>query len=284
MELTFFAYSVLRFVPDPVRGERINLGVVVVSDAEGVSRGQFLSGFRQKLTALAPNSKAELVERAVEDFKLRFEPSYRPTLFGERDPRVRSTRQLEALAGTMKNQLQLSTPKPYRAASLDDAVEELFAELVAPAKRAASASKTMAPGRLRELILRTIRDWNENGIEITEAAAEQIQWAHHYADFWISAGPSREMLAALFAIPEDPEERHAAWALRDSVPTIAKIFREVNPRFQAVVVFPPDGHGQASFLAETQAFLGGLDGVIVTRADELAGLRDKIVPTLLPSR
>ena len=283
MELKTFSYSIFRFVPDPVRGESINLGVIVVSDEEGASRCEFLSGFRQKISALAPDANLGLVERAVEDFAQRFDPFYRPTLFGEGDPRIGSTAQLHALAGTMKNQFQLSPPRAYRAAGLDDAVKELFDEFVSPPRRDQRSPRHMALWQLRELIRRTIKDWTGEGIDLKENEAEQVQWASHYAHFWLASGEPRVVLAAVIALPSEPDERNEAWALRDSVPTIETVFRRANPSFKTVVVFPANGHAHTAFAAETEAFLQPLEGVIVTTLDELPALRDKIVPALVSS-
>ncbi|MGI8549222.1 MAG: DUF3037 domain-containing protein [Dehalococcoidia bacterium] len=64
MKLHCFTYSVFRYVPDPVREEQVNLGVVVVSDADHVSRGAFLSAFRRKITALNPDQYSDHRARA----------------------------------------------------------------------------------------------------------------------------------------------------------------------------------------------------------------------------
>lgn len=285
MDLKFFTYSVLRYVPDPVRDERINMGVVVISDQSGESRCAFLPGARRKIAALNPNANVQQIERVIEAFKLRCGDSYLPTLFKERDPRLTSRQQLELLAETMKNQFQFSEPKTHRAESIDRSVTELFSLLIAvPLPDKAAPSRNMPLSHLRELIKRTIKEWASSGITVREGTAEQVEWVHHYADFWLVAGEPQEHLAALIAVPDNPDERHEAWALRDSVPAIDEAFRRFNRGFKVVVVFPPRSESEPAFIEETRVFLKERPGVIVTHVDELPDFSDKILPLFTARR
>ncbi|TAK66334.1 MAG: DUF3037 domain-containing protein, partial [Dehalococcoidia bacterium] len=268
--LTFFSYSLLRFVPDVARDEAINLGVIVVSDDERLSDGAFLSRFRGRLRSLAPTSNADAVENAIAVLRLQLGAAYQPGLNElvetEEVPVICSTPQLAAMAATMRNQFQLTEPRRYRAASLKDATSELFRDLVSPLHRLPSTSKGMTLHQLQVLIRRTIRDWGGTAVRIQERGLERARGARHFADFWVESG---NPIAALIAIPEDPGERDQAWARRDSVPTIAAEFRTLDPRFQAVAVFPPNGHEPTEFVRETTEFLARRDGVLVIHADQL---------------
>ncbi len=178
----------------------------------------------------------------------------------------------------MSNQLQLSEPKAYRAASLREALRELFDELIAPPKRQVSPPRAMTLAQLRDEIAQTIHEWAGDAVRVETAVVEEAERSHHYADFWLQVG---KPVAALFAIPEEPDERHEAWMRRDSIPTVAAAFRALNPAFTAVAVLPPNGHQPSAFAAETQRFLGAIDGVKVTHVDQLPGLRGEILPSML---
>jgi hypothetical protein len=84
-------------------------------------------------------------------------------------------------------------------------------------------------------------------------------------------------MAALIAIPDDPGEKFEAWARRDSIPTIARQFLRVNPRFRAVAVLPPNGKTPTKFAAETMELFESYDNVLVLHADELEDHREEIV-------
>jgi len=282
-DLSFFSYALLRFVPDVARDESINLGVIVVSDEERRSDGAFLSRFRARLRSFAPDSNPDAVEGAISSCRLRLGAAYQPTLVevptDEASPLIISTEQLRAMSASMRNQFQLSEPKPYRARSLKKATTELFQALVSPRHRPpAQAPRGMTLRQLQMLIRRTVREWGGDVVRIQERGLERASGTRHFADFWVERGSP---IAALIAIPEDPDERDQAWARRDSVPTIAAEFRALDPYFTAVAVFPPNGHEPTKFVAETTEFLSNKDGVLVLHADQLDRFRDTIIPSLL---
>ena len=277
MDLKLFWYSLFRFVPGPGRGEAANLGVVVVSDEEAQSASRFMTGFRQKVFALAPGAPAENIEYTAERLALRFQPAYQPTICGEDDPRIVSVHQLRSLASTMSNQVQLSEPRLYQAASLQEAVEELYERLVKSIGQTRNPPRSMTRSELNDIISRTIKEWR--GISIHEGQSREVEKARHYADFWIESEQPGLPHAALMAIPEDPAELRQAAAMRDSIPTIAEIFRKAIPDFKMVAVLPPVGHAGSEFVKETEQFLRNCKQVIVTHADELQDLEDELAPT-----
>ncbi len=280
--LAFFSFSLLRFVPDVAREEAINLGVIVVSDEQKLSDGAFLSRFRGRLRSFAPTSNADSVENAIASLRLRLGSAYQARLSevapDDEAALIASTDQLAAIGATMRNQFQLTEPRRYRASSLKNATAELFKSLVSPTHRPPAPSKGMTLRQLQVLIRRTIRDWGGDVVRIQEHGLEQAKGTRHFADFWVARG---NPIAALIAIPEDPGERDQAWARRDSVPTIAAEFRALDPHFQVVAVFPPNGHVPTKFVVETTEFLTRSDGVLVLHADQLDSFRETIVPSLL---
>jgi Protein of unknown function (DUF3037) len=289
-----FLYSLVRFVPDVARGEAVNLGVLVADDEAGAVKAAFYPDARRKMRPLAPGFNLDAFAAEIGRFRERVTTVYQPALTGPVDPRISTSTQLTSLSDTMRNQLQVSPPRVYRAETLDAAVQALYRGLVQPIEPVDrpldEAHRDMPLKKLRALIWRTIKDWGQElkprdpsapppaPVQIIRRKLEEAKGTRHFADFWLEVG---EPVAALIAIPENPGERDMAWARRDSVPTIATEFRRINPGFTAVAVFPPNGHEPTPFVAETRAFLQDRAGVLVARADELPGLRDRIVPSLL---
>jgi hypothetical protein len=280
MGLGTYTYALFRYVPDPVRGEAVNLGVVVVSDEERASATEFFRGYRTRMRALNPEANFAVIDRLIQGFKKRTDPAYQSGLMAGEDARLTSSGQLRALKQSMANQLQLSEPKVHRADSLQVAVRELYEDLVAPPERAPRPTGPITLEQLRSLIATTIREWTGKTMQLEESTVEKAGNAGHYADFWLQMG---EPVAAFIAIPGEPDDRHQAWLRRDSVPTIAAAFRAVNPAFRAVAVLPPNGRPPTPFIAETQGFLGSIDGVIVTAVDHLDEWRSTIVPAMFVS-
>ena len=284
MNLTIFEYALVRFVPDPVRGEQINLGVIVLAEDSGFARAQFLPKvrLRARMKLLRPKSTADGLLSAIERLQQQVVRIPQLPLFANEhgdqgEPFTRMT--LQALTGLFRNQLQFTDLKPYRAASLSAAVDELYDALVAPpASSQPTKPHAMTLAEVRERIADTARHWTSAAVRLKEASVEEAVGSRHYADLWLQAD---QPLAALVAIPEEPGERPTAWLLRDSIPTIVSAFRQINPAFQTVAVFPPNGHEPSAFVQETTAFLGQVDGVLVTHLDHLAEQRSRIVPSLL---
>jgi hypothetical protein len=277
--LKSFVYSLVRYVPDVVRGEAINLGVVVVSEVEHRAASRFSPQFKQRLGLLDPNVDVGFVQRVLTSISALFQSEYQVPLGATDVEAVTTESGLAHLVSVMVNQIQLSPPTRYRGTSLESVVEHLYGALVAPmAKRKEWTEQRMTVGRIRELIKEAITQWHSNAVRVEDAKTERAGVATHYADFWLNMGVPT---AAFLAIPDDPDEQHIAWYRRDSLPTVVHEFRLVNPTFQAVAVFPPVNGGDRQFIAETKSLLDGVDGVTVTSVDRLPELRDQLIPHMV---
>jgi hypothetical protein len=126
--LSDYHYSLLRFVPRIGRGETVNVGVIVVDDTTGASAGVFLPDPSPKICALAPGFNVAGIVADIDSIRRRVEEQRQ----SKPDAWIRSSEQLRVLAGAMRNQLQLSEPRPYSAASLAVAAEELYEDFVKP--------------------------------------------------------------------------------------------------------------------------------------------------------
>ena len=141
MTLREYRYSLLRFVPGIARGEAANVGVIVVDDTAGETASAFLPDSTAKIAALAPGFNVAGITDAIEAIRRRVDPECRST---SETAWVRSSEQLRVLAGTMKNQLQLSEPKACRAVSLEEAARELYEQLVRPIGAATTETEVRA--------------------------------------------------------------------------------------------------------------------------------------------
>lgn len=267
-----FHYSLIRFVPDRARGESLNLGIIVVAHDEPNAACELLTHYRERLRLLDPYVDARVIERILASIQARV-GVFQVSLESDDAP-INSVANLTALSASLKNQIQVDPPKPYRATSLDAALNELFADLVSRQRKPVVSKSGMSLAELRRLIRQTIKEWGSEALKVEEDKLEQGRDARHYADFWLQSG---RPTAAFIAIPDDPGERDVAWARRDSVKTIAEEFSHLNPLFKTVVVFPPNGHiPPKAFVSETIGLLGGQRGVIVTHVDELESKRSEI--------
>ena len=270
-----FNYSICRFVSDPLRDEALNVGVIVVSDESKESRGLFNLRFKGRLAALGTKSDFASVRLILEYLKARTGKSFQSTIGGS-DESISSTPQLAHLSLSMKNQVQLTPPRPFRAEDIETAIREVYGLFVSPSRRVPETN-TVAPmtiHELRRIIRDTIRTWGGTDLRVQEKTLERANNTRHLADFWLESGSP---VAAFVAIPEDPGDRFEAWARRDSVPTIADAFRESNPEFKAIAVLPPNGHAPTDFVAETLQFLSSRVGVMVLHADQLEEHRHEIL-------
>jgi len=138
--MTKYQYSIIRFVPSPIRGEFVNLGLIVGNDQTGewlidvvgsLSRARKFDD-KDVLPALA--SDLQRLEFAVESFS-------DPDLLG---PIVDlSLSWLRRLSRDSQNLLQFSEPKSVLAASAQDAMEKLWGLLIfeLPKKSRTSVTK-----------------------------------------------------------------------------------------------------------------------------------------------
>lgn len=130
-------FSIVKFIPDPIANESVNIGVVAVSGE--TCRVQFLKDWR-RASALKPGSSAYLRQIANELANVQ------GNLFGQREGKW-NLEMLRECAGHWRNVIQFETPK----ASLKE-IDDLFPDLIhlylketnrkaqAPSRRTAASS------------------------------------------------------------------------------------------------------------------------------------------------
>lgn len=127
-----YHYSVIRFVPSPVRGEFVNLGLIVGCDATGEWSIDVASS-RSRAAKLDDQNVFPLVAADLQRLQSGVESYSDPEVFA---PTLDlSLEWLSNLARDSQNLLQFSTPKPIVSDSVESAMEKLWPLLVVePAK------------------------------------------------------------------------------------------------------------------------------------------------------
>jgi len=275
-----FQYSILRFVPDPIREEAVNLGVLVVSEDGNQSTGRFNHQFRGRVRSLASDFPFEQVEATIQSLEERCSESMQPRFSQQApDERILHPPQLAALAAVMENQFQLTPPRRYLGTTLRAAADELYRAFVSVSRRSAVQPRAMTRQQLREHIWKTIRFWGKDRpLTVSrESRMERGRRASHAADFWIRNGLPA---AAIFAIPSAPADIAIALAYRDSIPTVLKDMREVSPSFQVVAVMP-SFEDRSALVEDTRSLLEGIQSVNVVDLEGLPPLEQDLVRRLL---
>lgn len=153
-----FVYSVVRFVPHPVRDEAINVGVVLVSPSGEHVLHKFTRAFRSKLSALAPDVNPGMVERALSDFQARFPRDLAQAPLGSEAEPLTEDALLE-LSMRYGYQVRFTPPRPIAVKEPERSLAQLFDEYVGTI---ASLEAGSVPGRakVRRRVLRRLRDWS----------------------------------------------------------------------------------------------------------------------------
>ena len=207
-----FVYSIVRFVPDPARGEFVNVGAIVGSEEssewqyrqiENPMRARALDE-RQTLDAVW--SFLDRVGRQIDDFERAGE-----TLF---DPGVElSEAWMERLYVDQRNVVQLSRPTPMVAASADEAMDRIFDDLVVdPARR-------RHPFQKKHAALAAVRAaYRAHSVEKTKNLRERVslQTDHHRErfDFAVTNGKVVQLTHTWsFQLPDQEQlaEQVKAW-------------------------------------------------------------------------
>jgi hypothetical protein len=132
------AYTVVKYVPQPERGESVNLGVVLVSGSEGIVWTHFResSSFNRYPSYLRPNPDiVKSFEKQLNDI---------PKETGKAD----LSSLLQNLRHDLQNSIQTGEPHPC---IFDDALtflDSIYARLVAPPDVGKSKKKTSSTNSL----------------------------------------------------------------------------------------------------------------------------------------
>jgi hypothetical protein len=283
-----YSYSVIRFVPDPVRGEFVNVGAIVGSEessewavrqVDNPVRARHLD---ERGTLPAVWAFIDGVGRDID--------AYEEIIEGDIAGAVDfapSEEWLTDLHSRQNNIVQVSAPMRLVAESLDEAVETVFTQLVVdPAKRSGGTTKHPALAAVR-------RAYRGAGLlpRMVEGGVLEADGHRERLDFGIANGRVVQITQAWSFRVADQDSlaryvRAWGWAvkaaqtsggrLRTTDETILEVPRDVDVE---VVYIPPNGHRDASALADVRSVFEALHAREVPLEDA-SGVADRAVELL----
>ena len=132
-----FVYRVIRYTPNLVRDEWVNIGVLLFHPETGERRLRLIEGQDEynRVRRLHPQADEALLRALQEDLESRFESNA--------ETRAHWQEILAKWDNTLSNALQLAPPKGVLAEDLDEELERLYADHVALQRR---GSRVGLPG------------------------------------------------------------------------------------------------------------------------------------------
>ena len=123
-----FVYRVIRYIPNLVRDEWVNIGVLLVDTQSGERRLRLIEGQDEynRVRRLHPQADEALLRALQDDLESRFE-----TNANNGGKRTHWQELLAKWDNTLSNALQLAPPKGILADNLDEELERLYSDHVA---------------------------------------------------------------------------------------------------------------------------------------------------------
>lgn len=213
-------YSVVRFVPDPARGEAVNVGIIAGADESGEwtlrTVGNYSRARRLDDRELLPGvrERLERLEALVE----RYTDAQRP-LLSSGPPEIVDEQWLAKLSSESANVLQFTWPLPVVAENAEEAIELLWDRLVVES----TAKITLPFAKKHQAVSafsRALKSWNvpnKHVVRRTEVWSESFRAP---MDFAIHNGHVTQLTNCWsFQLPDKErlmeEITSWAWAVRD---------------------------------------------------------------------
>jgi hypothetical protein len=161
-----FTRRILRYVPNLVRGEWVNIGVLLYDERTGERRMRLIEETEEftRVRRLHPDADENLLRALRNDLENRFEEFSRTERSEEPGTSATGWQQLLAKWDlTLANVLQLSAPKGTGADDIDAELERLYTDHVAPPQ---APARVGAPGSRATLrgycgqVFRQAQIWN----------------------------------------------------------------------------------------------------------------------------
>ena len=289
-----YTYSVIRFVPDPVRGEFVNVGVLAGSDESSEWELRTVENLK-RARAVDDKGLLGLVWSFVNDIGRkadRYAEAVQTSFFDETDDGL-SEEWLRRLSEESRNIVQFSNPAAVVAEDINEALDTLFAQFIVEpeARRFPFKKKNVALAAIR-------RAYREAGLRQREHFAEgaNVKGQHHKErfDFVVANGRAVQLAQTWsFQIPnqEDLAEQVKAWAwtvadIRRHGGTAETEVRRVDVPHDVkieVVYVPPAVDGPRETLDEALAAFSEIDvhpvefdraDTVGRQASQLVGVRN----------
>lgn len=283
-----FVYSLIRFVPDPARGEFVNVGAIVGSEASSEWQIRQVEN-PVRARSIDDRSLLDGVWSFIDRVGLeidRFEAETE-SLFGPSHELTETW--LETLYADHQNIVQLSPPSPVVAESADEAMDRVFEQLVLDpaARRFRFQKKHAALAAVRgAYAARNIR----RGVDLSERV--QLRTRHHDGrlDFAVTNGKVLQLTQTFsFQVPDQEslteQVRAWGWTIRDARESGGEVVTASGKQFAVeqdvdieVVYVPPVPNQPATALEDATSVFNALSiaayplaeaPAVAARADEL---------------
>ena len=147
-------YVIARFVPDPIRDEPINIGVILQCSSRKYASCRFLDDYR-RIARLGPNIDVSLLHDFSDDFKLRidsFSKPYEQPFIPEPQEHqsVIEDAFLNELVNEYGNRFQFTAPRPVLSDNLTAELTHLFDLFVADKRNLPRSPQRVTHSRIRE--------------------------------------------------------------------------------------------------------------------------------------
>lgn len=210
-------FRLIRYVPDPVKGEFANIGVVLHAAGEGGTAAVRFTRDWSRVRCLHPDADLEMLQG--------FESEISERLAGLRGEPFESRPVLDVLGDTLSNSLQISDGRGTLAESLPAEMELLLRMYVEPlkvkAERRAATGRTAIAGRMR-------REFEQAGVwELMRKRVAAREYTRPGDPLKIDCG-YRNGAVRLFHAVSLESDAELAKSLAFSVPTLRDGVRRVE--------------------------------------------------------
>lgn len=270
--MTVFRYSIVRYVPDPVRGEQLNVGVVA-GDTDGRSFGARFLGRNQfsRLKRLGFAEDFGFIGELAEEITSGASGAQTQLLGKQREPWKLET--IDMAAVEWANAIQFSELRAAEVDELEPLLDELFARYVVPPRRRRQRArdkrwvKRKVTARLRNAVAEAQRD-PDDIIHQDERIAGEFD--EHTFDYALTNGRLRHLVETMSFETSDRR------ALRTEVDAVAWAIDDVR-RARSRLPITVATIGRGKILDDAQRVYESLDATVVREDDldpwvaELAG-------------
>ena len=237
-----FAYSVIRYVGDPVRGEGANIGVAVVSP-DGDARVKTDPSATLRLRRMWPQVNRRAVNTFIRDVEHRVAALHQMRLeeAGSGSPSGAAD-VLATLSELSVNEVQLSSPSYYRGDGIEEVSAALFKRFVRIPRRPQSKGRYLTRATLRDMIQGILAEWATSRNLTVESDAEiEGRFAPHKVDLVVRKNGEPDLI--LLALPLRSKE---APLIRDSLPAAVTDLRASLPQTRFWAVHPDAADSELS--------------------------------------
>jgi Protein of unknown function (DUF3037) len=274
-----FFYSVVQVLPDPVRNEGVNIGVIVV-DADG-ERSDARFGPVARVRKLDTPFAEDAVQQFIRSVSARLEPS-RPLIPHELPTLTEAV--LSEWSREFGGEVRLTVPRFAGGFSLPETLERLYARFVVPPRPKRRVDKTGVV--LLSHFDRAIARLTVDGLPIrTSTGPVWGSRAMHHLDRVLFTSESDTPAAAAHAISFAQANVESIFADRAVVIVAAQDIHDRSPDTPVLALLGGDGPDRTDLVNETRGLLDERRVVAIdsTAVDSVGNALMEIwQPALLP--